>query len=54
MVAAKYVTHTKTKTSAPTIELGSSIELKKPDGTTLTIHDLARPDVQALVSTFMG
>jgi len=52
VVEAKSVTHT--TTSTPTIEPGSSIELRKPDGTTLTIHDLARTDVQSLVSTFMA
>jgi len=52
VVEAKSVTHT--TTSAPSIEPVSSIELRKPDGTTLTIHDLARTDVQSLVSTFMA
>ncbi len=31
----------------------SSIELRRPDGTTLTIHELPRIEVQALVTTFM-
>ena len=52
VVEAKSVTHT--KTSTPTIKPGSSIELRKPDGTTLTIHDLCRTDVQTLVATFMA
>lgn len=51
VVEAKSITHSTTKSS---IESKSSIELRKPDGTTLVIHDLLRSDVQALVTTFMG
>lgn len=52
VVEAKSVTHS--TTSSKPIDTSSSIELRKPDGTTLVIHDLARSDVQALVTTFMG
>jgi len=52
VVEAKSVTHSTTSSSP--IESRPSIELRKPDGTTLTIHDFGRTDVQALVSTFMG
>ena len=37
-----------------TAEANSSIELKKPDGTILTIHNLCRSDVQSLVTTFIA
>lgn len=33
--------------------LTSSIELRKPDGTTLTIHELHQTEVKALITTFM-
>jgi hypothetical protein len=31
----------------------SSIELRKPDGITLTIHELQQAEIQALITTFM-
>jgi hypothetical protein len=53
VVEAKSVMHS-TTSSVATNDSSSSIELKKPDGTTLTIHDLCRADVQTLVTTFMA
>lgn len=53
VVEAKSVMHSATS-SVSTNDSSSSIELKKPDGTTLTIHDLCRADVQNLVTTFMA
>lgn len=50
VVATKYTNDTIPQIS---LEPSSSIELRKPNGTMLVIHDLSRSDVQALVATFM-
>lgn len=37
----------------PPLRTTSSIELRKPDGITLTIHELHQTEIQALITTFM-
>jgi hypothetical protein len=48
------IVETKVLTKSPKLETNSQIELRRPDGTTLTIQSLAHDDVQALVTTFIG
>jgi len=43
-----------TQPPIPATMPASSIELRKPDGTTLIIHELPGIEVQSLVTTFMG